>query len=225
MLHRMYGDRLVQDANATEDFSVAMGQEDVDGRRPIPVLLRGRCPVVRSRLQTRLLRRLDQELAAIEDDARSAVVTLHDMGAVIRDGRAVLVPGGPLAPSGLVERAVRSAGAQLAEPAGLALDPHSRSIEVRRGPSAGHPETRDDLAPIEVHHRLLAVLLADPSGDTTLTAGHAVTRFLGHVRLPGGAGRAEMLAAVAALHPLLPETTISNQDGTSVERALGLLRA
>lgn len=210
-LRQRYKEHLVEDDRAVDDFGLVAARADGTGVRALPHLVHGRCPLLRSRSVARLLRRLDVELGCLVADPTPRSVALYGLGAIVKDGRAALVPTAVTERSTAVERAVARSGAGVAESEGLRLDPVAGELIVPAG-LIGHAAVMGDggdgLGVPPGRYEVAGVFWSGRQHDDHERPATALVRLLAHVGDPRDLSRSEMLHALAAmrttfsLHPL-----------------------
>lgn len=117
-----YRGRLVSEDRGEADFGLSVHEApQPSGSRLLPSLVHGRQPILRSRNVDRLVRRLAVQLGALEFDPVPGAIPLTRVGALVSNGRAVLLPEHVLGVSASIERIAARAGAAIAEPVGLSM--------------------------------------------------------------------------------------------------------
>lgn len=196
-----YADHVTVDPKAVDDLSLSLHPAvDRAGNRARPSLRHGGCDVVRARSADRLLRALDSFLVtavAVPDGC----VRLAGIGALVRDGRAALVPASLLERSSDVERRIGEAGARLADAVSVVLDVRASEVVVvggLAGTAALKISHAPALAPASRYELAAVHWTADEVVEDERRATAAV-RLLRHVQHPTGVAPRELLDGVVAV--------------------------
>jgi hypothetical protein len=201
VLRAAYSAHLVDDDRAVDDLGMVL-------HPPIPGvgtarsrLQHGRCDLVVGGSIGRKLRALDGLLgrAALPGHPGGSVI-IRDRGAVVVDGRAVLVPRALLNRSSGVERAIAAAGGAIADPEVVRLAPATSELVVVDGLLGPDAEGFDD--PISARpgrYRCVAVCWPEHERDAEQRPSLALVRLAARALDLGPVDPSPVLEGMAAM--------------------------
>ncbi|MCO8127430.1 hypothetical protein NHL50_09425 [Acidimicrobiia bacterium EGI L10123] len=175
-------------------------------------LQHGRCDLVVSPSPSRLLRALDGVLGRLASPgAPSGTVAVRDMGAVVRDGAAHLVPRSLLNRTTAIERLIRTAGAAIADPEVTRVDPGASDVVVDVGlrPELGLGTRVDEVVAQAGPYRLRAIHWPPEDFGADEHPGSTLVRLLVRSWDLDGTDRQELLEALASVSRLSAGTPTS----------------
>jgi hypothetical protein len=210
------GDVLVPDPSPPPGYSISSTTRQHRGSaRPIPALSHGSCALIRSRSVQRLAVALANHVRVFDD--RPGHVVRAASGAIIRAGRAALVPGRILWAAGLEPR-LKAAGVTVVDAPAIEIDPRA-SVVKGRGWSWSAMSAVDAAATITdwfVESRLFEPFPTSRAGAVAAAA---------QLILPELDGDAQMgLDFVAQLATTVPPTPIEPMPAHDVWRRLSEIR-
>jgi hypothetical protein len=220
LLRSRYQRWLVDDDRGDADLAISVSGDVACGvGQPLPALLHGRRPLLRSRHVDRLVHRLDLALGALQGHDKSGGLGLIGFGALVRSGRAVLVPVAVAEASGLIERAVASAGSFLAEPEGLRLDLGEGGLILPQGLT----DWRWDLSPEPGRVRVVGIYW-DPADRAEVSRPALVLgRLLAKVDDHRKASQNESLEALTRLVEVVPCTGLASGTRSDIDAVFATL--
>jgi hypothetical protein len=134
ILRSTYSDLQVDGTEAPFDYAIATYRNaEVRGQRPWPQLTHGRCPLLRSRDDRRMLRRLDAELATHVVTPAAGTTIVDGFAAIVGPGGAALVPAELTERSTDAEEQMRLAGVGIVDDGAIRLDPVNAEVVVLPG--------------------------------------------------------------------------------------------
>jgi len=212
LLDEVLADRLVTDGRAPDNFSVDLGDATA-GASSFFFLLRGSEKLVRTRDISRLVLGLLRHLEAFLPPMTEEPLLETGLAALVRNGRAVLLPRAALSSPEIVGRRLYAHGVLTLDAPYVAVSPVTRSLVVPALSTAIPAQARsrlEELAPAGAREQVVGPgrypivgivgFVAEP-GDSFGLA-HAVHSAVAHLARP--ADPAQTLAAAVALCAELP---------------------